>query len=448
MKRTFEGTCSDYTHDGMGIVKNNRKPVFIENIIKGEKVEYIITKSFKDYDLGELVKIIDASNSRVKPICPIFKSCGGCALQHMNYQEQLSFKKNHVKECLAKIAKVNISVEDCLGMEEPYFYRNKIQVPFAMKKGKVDYGFYKKGTHDIVSMKNCFLQEDLVDNILKTIKDVFSKHKLRAYDEDKKEGILRNVLIKRAFSTNETMVVLVTNVENFPKRKEVVKEILKSHKEVKTIVQNINARSTNVILGEKERVLFGKGYIEDVLLGVKYRISAKSFYQVNPVQTEVLYTKAIELAGLNKKDRVIDAYCGIGSISLALAKHVKEVIGVEIVKDAVIDARNNAKYNDIKNANFILDDAAKFMLELSKSGEKIDVVFTDPPRKGCDQVFLDSLLELRPKKIIYISCNPSTLARDLLTLKKDYEINKVLPVDMFPQTHHVECVVLLQRTIM
>ncbi|HHU59915.1 TPA: 23S rRNA (uracil(1939)-C(5))-methyltransferase RlmD [bacterium] len=314
-----------------------------------------------------------------------------------------------------------------------------------MKKGKIDYGFYKKGTHDIVSMKNCFLQEDLVDNILRTIKDVFNKHKLRAYDEDKKVGILRNVLIKRAFSTNETMVVLVTNVDNFPKRKEVVKDILKGHKEVKTIVQNINSRTTNVILGEKEKVLFGKGYIEDVLLGVKYRISAKSFYQVNPVQTEVLYTKAIELAQLNKKDRVIDAYCGIGSISLALAKHVKEVIGVEIVKDAVIDARNNAKYNDIKNANFILDDAAKFMLELSKSGEKIDVVFTDPPRKGCDQVFLDSLLELRPKKIIYISCNPSTLARDLLTLKKDYQINKVLPVDMFPQTHHIETIVSLTR---
>lgn len=445
MNKVIEGMCVDYTYDGKGIVKGEGITAFVNNIIIGEKAKVEIVYQSKNQTIGKVKEFIKTSENRVVPKCKICKECGGCVLQHMSYQAQLNFKKNHVKDCLGKIGHINVEVNDTLGMKNPYEYRNKTQVPFAEKKGKIKYGFYKEDTHDIIQFSNCLIQTDLADEILKSVKELMEKFKIAPYNEDKRKGVIRHVLVRVGVHTNQAMIVLVTNEVDFHNRKLMVKELLKRFPNVKTIVQNINTRDTNVILGEKEYVLFGKGYIEDTILGVKFKISSKSFYQVNPTQTEVLYSKAIELAKLSKNDVVLDAYCGIGTIGLIAAKHVKHVIGVEIVKQAIIDAKNNAKLNNIDNASFVCEDASKFIVDLAKVNEKMDVVFLDPPRKGLDTPLINSLLKLEPRKIVYVSCNPSTLARDLAIFKDKYEIKEVQPVDMFPHTYHVETVVCLER---
>ena len=443
MEKRLIGKCTDYTYDGKGIVKKDNRVIFVDGVIKGEEVEIEIIYESKNQTLGKLIKIIKSSPDRVKPFCPLAKDCGGCALQHIQYKKQLEFKTNHVQDCINKFSKLNIKVENCIGMENPFNYRNKSQVPFSMEKKQICYGFYKENTHKIIQMDSCSIQTKDADDILKTIKDLMKKYRLNAYEEDKRKGILRHALIKKGFSTNQIMVVLITNVNSFPNRKELVKDLVKAHPNIKTVIQNINTRDTNVILGEKESVLYGSGYIEDILLGVKFKISSKSFYQVNPIQTATLYSKAIELADLKPTDRVLDTYCGIGTIGLIASRNVDEVIGVEIVADAIKDAKSNASINKIENANFVLEDASNFMVDLAKTSEKMDVVFVDPPRKGCDDRFLSSIMKLAPKKIVYISCNPSTLARDLGILKEKYETKTIQPVDMFPHTYHVETIALL-----
>ena len=443
MEKRLIGKCTDYTYDGKGIVKKDNRVIFVDGVIKGEEVEIEIIYESKNQTLGKLIKIIKSSPDRVKPFCPLAKDCGGCALQHIQYKKQLEFKTNHVQDCINKFSKLNIKVENCIGMENPFNYRNKSQVPFSMEKKQICYGFYKENTHKLIQMDSCSIQTTDADDILKTIKDLMKKYRLNAYEEDKRKGILRHALIKKGFSTNQIMVVLITNVNSFPNRKELVKDLVKAHPNIKTVIQNINTRDTNVILGEKESVLYGSGYIEDILLGVKFKISSKSFYQVNPIQTATLYSKAIELADLKPTDRVLDTYCGIGTIGLIASRNVDEVIGVEIVADAIKDAKSNASINKIENANFVLEDASNFMVDLAKTSEKMDVVFVDPPRKGCDDRFLSSIMKLAPKKIVYISCNPSTLARDLGILKEKYETKTIQPVDMFPHTYHVETIALL-----
>ena len=444
MNKFIIGECVDYTYDGKGIVKGEGVTVFVPNIIRGEKAKVEIVHKSNNQTLGVVKEFIKTEPNRVTPKCRFFKECGGCALQHMDYASQLAFKKEHVKECLAKIGHINMEVNDTLGMEVPYNYRNKTQVPFSSKKGKIRYGFYKQDTHDVVQFDKCLIQTTLADEILQYTKELMTKFKIEAYDEDKRKGVIRHVLVRVGVHTNEAMIVLVTNVDNFPNRKLLVKELLKKFPSVKTIVQNINHRDTNVILGEKEFTLFGKGYIEDYILGVKFKISSKSFYQVNPTQTEVLYSKAIEMAKLDKNDLIIDTYCGIGTIGLIASKHVNRVLGVEIVKEAIVDAKNNANINDIKNATFVCDDAARFMVDLSIANETVDVIFLDPPRKGLDTSLIESVLKLKPRKVVYISCNPSTLARDLAYLKELYNITEVQPVDMFPHTYHVETVACLE----
>ena len=445
MGKTLIGKCVDYTFDGKGIVKKDNKVVFVDGVIIDEEVEIEILHEGKNQTTGKLLKIIQSSPYRVKPFCSLAKDCGGCALQHIKYSKQLEFKTNHVKDCINKFAKLDVRVNDCIGMEKPFNYRNKSQVPFTMNKQQICYGFYKQNTHKIIQMDKCSIQTEDADNILKILKSLMKKYRLNAYEEDKRKGVFRHILIKKGFSTNQIMVVLITNVNSFPNRKEFVKDLVKEYPNIKTVIQNINTRDTNVILGEKEIVLYGNGYIEDVLLDIKFKISSKSFYQVNPIQTATLYSKAIEFANLSKSDRVLDTYCGIGTIGLIASKSVEEVIGVEIVKDAIKDAKSNALINNIQNAHFILADASDFMTDLSKTSEKIDVVFVDPPRKGCDQRFLSSIMKLSPKKVVYISCNPSTLARDLGILKEEYTIKQIQPVDMFPQTYHVECIAYLEK---
>lgn len=443
---TFMGECVDLSAEGKGVAKYNGIVGFVDDLLIGEEAEIQITYLKKDIFFGKVIRLIKVSNDRVKPMCQHFSLCGGCSLMHLSYSAQLLYKQNKVKECLRKIGNLDVDVNQTLGMEYPYNYRNKIQMPIKLlKNGKIASGFYKEKTHDIVPINNCLIENKKADKILNSIKELMRKFRILPYDEDKRKGVIRHILVRTSFRYDEIMVVLVTNIDSFPGRNEFVKSLKRLNPEITTIVQNINTRDTNVILGEKQRVLSGKGYIRDILCGVEFKISAKSFYQVNPMQTETLYAKAIELANISNNDLVLDAYCGIGTIGLIASRKAKNVIGVEIVKEAVVDAINNAKNNNINNAYFYEGDAGKFIVDQFKQGIKFDVVIMDPPRKGADEAFLSTLIKTKPNRIVYVSCDPATLARDLKYLSKVYDVVSVTPVDMFPHTFHVETVVKLVR---
>lgn len=376
--------------------------------------------------------------------CPVAKKCGGCQLQNMGYPEQLSYKQAKVIKLLGKYHHVN----EIIGMVCPYNYRNKVQAAFGMTRGgKIISGVYQSKSHRIVCVDKCRLEDKKADEIIVAIREMMPKFRMIPYNEDSGTGFLRHVLVKRGFTTNEIMVVLVTGTPMFPGKNAFIKALLDKFPEITTVIQNINRDRTSMVLGNTEKVLYGKGYIEDVLCGCTFRISAKSFYQINPVQTEVLYGKAVEFAELNGTETVIDAYCGIGTIGIIAAKQAKEVVGVELNKDAVRDAKINAQRNGIENIRFYCDDAGKFMTEMAEDGERADVVFMDPPRAGSDIPFLKSVVTLSPEKIVYISCNPETQARDLQFLTKNgYKVRKIQPVDMFPFTQHVENIALLTKT--
>ena len=378
-----------------------------------------------------------------KRICLVSRKCGGCQLMNLTYPEQLKFKQAKVVKLLGGFHRVNTII----GMEHPFHYRNKVQAAFGRTRGgEIISGVYQSSTHNIVKTDNCLIEDEKADEIIVTIRKMVKDFKLTVYDERKGNGFLRHVLVKRGFSTNEVMVVLVTGTSVFPSKNNFVKELLKRHPEITTIVQNINNKFTSMVLGEKETVLYGKGYIEDVLCGLTFRISPKSFYQINPVQTEILYGKAIEFADLKGNERVIDAYCGIGTIGMVASRTAGEVIGCEVNPDAVRDAKINAKINGVENIKFVCADAGEFMLGMKEQGEKCDVLLMDPPRAGSDRKFLSCAIALAPDKIVYISCNPETQQRDLYYLfKNGYKVKKIQPVDMFPFTSHIESVVLLTK---
>ena len=373
--------------------------------------------------------------------CPLFKQCGGCQLQNLSYPEQLQYKQ---VKCIRHLSRFG-HVDEIIGMASPLHYRNKVQAAFGTAKdGSIVSGVYQSKSHRIVCVDDCKLEDETADAIIVTIRRLLPRFKLFPYNEDRGKGFLRHVLVKRGFQTGEVMVVLVTPTNLFTKKDAFLNELLRRHPEITTVVQSINGAKTSLVLGKEERVLFGKGYIEDVLCGCRFRISARSFYQINPVQTEVLYGKAMEFAALTGKETVLDAYCGIGTIGLVSAKNAKRVIGVELNADAVRDAKQNAKLNGADNARFFCADAGKFMTEAAKAGDKVDVVFMDPPRAGSDLPFLKSVAALAPKRIVYISCNVETQARDLAFLcKNGYRVEKMQPVDMFPHTNHVETVCCL-----
>ena len=377
------------------------------------------------------------------PRCPLDKKCGGCQLQHLSYEQQLSFKQAKVISLLGRYCRVS----PIIGMENPYHYRNKVQAAYGMtRRHQIISGVYQSSTHHIVNVDSCQIENEIADKIAVTIRKLLPEFQILPYQEDSRKGFLRHVLIRCGFASGQIMVVLVASNPIFPLKKHFVKELLKRHPEINTIVLNINPHKTSMVLGEREEVLYGNGYIEDTLCSCVFRISPRSFYQINPIQTEKLYQKAIEFAELSGDETVLDAYCGIGTISLLAAKSAGEVVGVEINGDAVRDARVNARLNTIANAHFIEADAGQYMVELANEGQKIDVVFMDPPRAGSDMPFLNSLLTLSPKKVIYISCNPETQARDLRVLTKNgYRVTKLQPVDMFPYTAHVETVCLLSK---
>lgn len=384
-------------------------------------------------------------DNKMNASCPVYKKCGGCQLQNLSYPEQLKFKQNKVERLLKNFCKV----EPIIGMENPYHYRNKVQAAFYTdRRGKIISGVYQSGTHHVVGIDLCQTEDVIADKIIVAVRKLLPSFKMTTYNEDTGKGFLRHILVKRGFATNQIMLVLVTGTPVFPSKNNFVKAILKQFPEITTIVQNVNNYNTNLVLGNNQKVLYGKGYIEDILCGCRFRISPKSFYQINPVQTEVLYNKAMEYADLNGNETVLDTYCGIGTIGIVAAKRgAGRVVGVELNGDAVRDAIVNARANNLKNIRFYKGDAGEFMYEASDEDEKPDVVFMDPPRAGSDTKFLDSLIKMSPETVVYVSCNPETLARDLeyLTNNSDYKVRKIQPVDMFPHTAHVECVVLMSR---
>ena len=373
--------------------------------------------------------------------CSAFKRCGSCQLLDLPYNRQLLIKQSKVKRLLSRYKKP----EKIVGMKNPYHYRNKVQAAFGVSRGRIISGVYQSSSHKIVSADGCLLEDKKADEIIADIRKMCPNFKIKAYDEKSETGQLRHVLVRRGFETGEIMVVLVTAREELRSANSFVNELLRRHPDITTVVQNINGGFTSLVLGERQKILFGKGYIEDVLCGLKFRISPKSFYQVNPVQTKVLYNKAIGYADLSGEETVFDAYCGIGTIGLCAASHAKKVVGVELNKTAVSDAKRNAELNGITNAEFYAADAGLFMENAAQNGQRPDAVFMDPPRAGSSIKFLKSLLKTAPEKIVYISCNPETMARDLAFLTEDYAVDKLCPVDMFPHTEHIECVCLLKR---
>ena len=377
--------------------------------------------------------------------CPVYKKCGGCQLQNLTYEEQLRYKQNKVIKLLKSFGRV----EQIIGMDNPYHYRNKVQAAFFTdRNGKIKSGVYQSGTHRIVNVDDCQIEDKLADEIIVAIRKMLPSFRLTTYNEDTRKGFLRHVLVKRGFSTDQVMVVLVTGTPIFPSKNNFVKALREKFPQITTVVQNINSFKTNLVLGERQIVLYGKGYIEDELCGCRFRISPKSFYQINPIQTEVLYGKAIEFANLKGDETVLDTYCGVGTIGIIAAKHgAGQVVGVEMNGDAVRDAIQNAKANQLNNIRFFKGDAGEFMESAAEENTKPDIVMMDPPRAGSSVQFLSSLIKMSPSTIVYVSCNPETLARDLEYLRKNsrYRVKKIQPVDMFPHTQHVETVVLLSR---
>lgn len=438
-------------YEGEGIAKiNDTFTVFIEGALKGERVNVRIVKSKKSFAYGKLLEVIEPSLERCEAKCSIHKRCGGCKLQYSTYKEQLNFKFERVKDCITKIGKLDESiVQFPLGMDEPWRYRNKVQLPIGMVNGELKIGFFAPRSHEIIDMETCLIQDEIADKVVGITRTWIKKNNIKPYNIDGKydeTGILRHIMIRRGFTTNEVMVVLVTNGSKLPNKDEFISLITENIPGIKSIVQNINSKPTNVILGQECITLWGESTISDYIGEFKFNISPLSFFQVNPIQTEVLYNKALEYAGLTGDETVFDAYCGTGTITLFLSQKAKKVYGVEIIPQAIENANINAKENNVNNVEFFVGESEVVIPDLINKGIKADVVVVDPPRKGCDVKLLNAITNIDAKKIVYVSCDPSTLARDLAILEENgYKTVKVQPVDMFPHTAHVESVCLLSK---
>ena len=441
-KSIIKGTCVDISSEGKGVIKNGRDIIFADGIFIGEEADIEILYQRAGVLYGKVKKLYTLSKDRIQPRCKVCTICGGCQYQQLNYKAQLDIKTKRVKDALTRIAHLkDIRINKCLGMEDPYNYRNKIQMPFGKdRKGNVVYGFYKENSHEIIPIKECQIEDKRAASILWDIKELIKKYRIPVYNEDNGSGLLRYVLIRTSYHFKELMVVLVVSHLNFPGQRNFIDELTKLHPEITTIVENENNRHTHVILGNKEKVLYGTGHIKDSILGLTFEISASSFYQVNPIQVEILYKTALDLLDINKTQIVLDAYSGVGTIGLIASKNAKQVISVEINKFAHRNAIENAKRNNVSNIEFYCDDAGEFIKNYDK---QLDVVIMDPPRKGSDEKFLSTLINRKIEQIIYVSCDPETLARDLLYLSDYYKVDYVQPVDMFPMTCHVETICAL-----
>lgn len=443
----YEVEIIDNGYNGEGIAKIDGFTVFVPNAIKSEVVKILIVKVLSSHAFGKILEIEKKSKFRQEIDCATYKRCGGCDLRHIKYEQTLKMKQNAVQALVNKTLKNKIEVKETLGMENPFFYRNKAQYPVGVNKNrKPIIGVFANRTHEVIPIKNCLIQNPKSEAIAKFILEFIKEKNISIYNEKTGRGFFRHIVIKVGIKTNEIMCIFVINGKKFPYEDELVEKLKQNYPEIKTIVKNINMKNTNVILGQENINLYGNGYIEDVLGEYKFKISPLSFYQVNPKQAEKLYNLGIEMAKVSKEDTVFDLYCGIGTISLFIAKYAKKVYGVEIVEQAIKDAKQNAKINNIENVQFIAGDT-KIVLEdlIYKKGIIADIVIFDPPRKGLDNNSINNILKIKPKKIVYISCNPATLIRDLALFEKLYEVKTIIPVDMFPFTKHVECVSVLHR---
>ncbi len=439
----YEVEFTDLTHDAMGVCKVGDFPIFVKDALKGEKALIKVIKLNKNFGFGRLIELLLESPFRKIPICEHYQECGGCNTMHMNYQTQLDFKKYRTAETLRKLGRIETKVHDTVGMSNPYYYRNKAIIPFSERNGKIIGGLYRARSHEIVNIKRCHIFPKVVSDMVRFFRALFTELKLEMYDETTHQGLVRGVMFRHSRDQARFSVTLITTSGRFPERDEIVKRLIERYPMVVSVIQNVNPDQTNVMLGAKSKVLYGKDVIEDSLLGIDYEVSHRSFYQVNPEQTELLYKKAMKYAALKPTDVVVDAYCGIGTIGLTAASKVAEVIGIEEIKDAIKNAQQNAKNNNLKNVRFILGKVEDVLPQLK---EKPNVLFIDPPRKGVDKKVLESIIKEKIPRVVYISCNVSTLARDLNFLQaNNYKIVEVTPFDMFPQTAHIETVTLIER---
>lgn len=422
-------TAMDYSSSAYAIAKVESFPIFIKDLLVGEQAEIVITKLHKKYGFGKVVRRLSDSSDRVDPICPLFTKCGGCQIMHMSSQAQRKFKENSIYQAIKRNGNIDHPVKPVLVMDNPYYYRNKVMVPVTHDPFKA--GFYRTYSHDIVDMETCFIQSEHLNEIYQVTKRFVEKSDLKQ---------VQTIILRHGFKTNEVMVALAIN-DVFTHEKQLIDE-LSIFDSVKSIQLNIHRTQSNTVVSDESKVIYGQEYIEEILLGNRFKISLNSFFQVNPVQTEVLYQTAFDLADLKATDTVIDLYSGVGTIGLLVARHVKKVISVEIVEAAVNDAKENARINGIDNVEFVCGDASEFVANYQ---QQPDVVFVDPPRKGLHPQGIEDILNLRANRIVYISCNPETLGRDLKAFVDDYRIEVIQPVDMFSMTYHVETVVLMSR---
>ena len=437
-------------YEGEGIAKIEGYPVFIPGALIGEKVKVVITKVKKNFAYGNLLEVLEECDDRRVPECKNYNVCGGCTAQHLSYKSQLDFKFSRVKDCIRKIGGLDDSiVKYPIGMENVYRYRNKVQFPVGMVNGKLSIGFFSEKSHEIIDMDTCLLQDEESEQIIAIIRKWMNDYSIMPAKKDGKffkKGILRHIVVRKAFKTKDIMVILVTTNKKIPYINELIEGLNNSVKNIKSIIQNINDKDTNLVMGYECINLWGADHICDYIGQYKFNISPLSFFQVNPVQTEVLYNKALEYADLNGNEVVFDAYCGTGTISLFLSQKAKKVYGVEIISQAIDNAKVNAEINNIDNAEFYVGKSEEIIPKLIEDGIIPDVIVVDPPRKGCDSKLLDALGKAKPRRIVYVSCDASTLARDLRYLKEQgYDTIEVQPVDMFPMTKHVENVALLVK---
>lgn len=450
--------CVDLNHEGQGVckidgIKDSEEvtnfPIFVNNMIPDEKGQLEITKLSKTYGYANVVKIFNdtRSKNRTRPLCPNYEKCGGCNIMHMSYPYQLEFKTKMVKDTLWKLGSIdNVEVLPTIGMSNPDKYRNKVQVPFRKTFYKTVCGFFAKDSHNVIPLTECLIQPDISTSIIHFVRNMCNEFKIDGYVENDNTGLIRHLLVRTNHDLTEIMLVFVLTNSELPYKDEIIAKIIKRYPNVKSIIINVNNKVGNTILGEKCLTIYGNDYINDTLCGLKFRIGPKSFYQVNHVQTEKLYNKAISLANLNENDILIDAYCGIGTIGLIASKHVKEVYGVEIVDEAIKNAKINAKENKIKNSHYVCNKAEEQIVKWKSEGINANVIVVDPPRKGCDIKLLETIDEMNIEKVVYVSCDPATLARDLkILIQKGYKLEVVQPVDMFPYTSNVETIAYLKR---
>ncbi|MEE0866492.1 MAG: 23S rRNA (uracil(1939)-C(5))-methyltransferase RlmD [Clostridia bacterium] len=429
-----------------GIAKIEGFTIFVPNSLKGERVRILIVKVLSSHAFGKVLEIIEKSDARIESDCATYKRCGGCDLRHIKYEETLKMKQNAVQSLVNKTLKTKINVDETLGMDKPYHYRNKAQYPVGIdKNGKPVIGVFAKRTHEIIPIEECLIQNKKTEKLAKFVFDFITKNNISIYNEKTGKGLVRHIVTKIGIKTNEIMCIIVINGLEIPNEEKLVNEIKNNFENVKTIIKNINMKNTNVILGKENINLYGDGYIKDKLGEFIFKISPLSFYQVNPIQAEKLYEIGVEGANITKNDVVFDLYCGIGTISLFMSKYAKKVYGIEIVEEAVEAAKENAKINNINNTEFISGDVEKVLDDLlNKNNIVPDIVMVDPPRKGLDNKSIENILRIKPKKLVYISCNPATLVRDLSRLEDIYYIQSVKPVDMFPFTSHCEVISVLK----